>query len=87
MYPSSVKSGLSSTVTNRSSKTCATGSVAMACALAWVLVAMVMRDTLRVREAGVEACDAPESGEANVCGKGGDGVLSSDCGAVSFQCC
>ena len=42
----------------------------MAYALAWVLVAMVMRDTLRVREAGVEACDAPESGEANICGKG-----------------
>lgn len=60
----------------------------MAHALAWVLVAMVMRDTLRVREAGVEACDAPESGEANVCGKGdGDGVLSSDCGAASFQRC
>ena len=60
----------------------------MAHALAWVLVAMVMRDTLRVREAGVEACDAPESGEANVCGKGdGDGALSSDCGAVSFQHC
>ena len=88
MHSPSVKSGLSSAVTNRSPKTRATGSVAMACALAWVLVVMVMRDTLRVREAGVEACDAPGSGVANVCGEGdGDGVLSSDCGAALFQHC